>query len=122
MKKCLAFFVVALLSHPLTVASQQAIVTDLETGRRVLLEDNGEGTRITDLATGESIIVAGQFAGDMTDEDYTELMRKKRLHAATHRGGRLRALTAAAVLTVVGTFSFKSKWETPPLSSLRWAH
>ena len=61
-------------SPDLEVRSTPGVLTDLQTGRQVMLE-NGDGeTLVTNLATGERMIVPGELAGTMTDDDFTEML------------------------------------------------
>lgn len=55
-----------------------SIVTNKDTGEKILLESENGKTVVTRIATGESLTVDGEFAGIMTDDEYTDLMREKR--------------------------------------------
>src|SRR5882724_53417 len=57
------------------LADGHSIVTDRESGRSVLLENQDGFTIVTDTETGESITVRGMLAGSLSDDGYTEMMK-----------------------------------------------
>ena len=54
----------------------KSVATELNTGTRISLESEDGETVITNLGTGESINIVGEYEG-MTDLEYTELMEDK---------------------------------------------
>ena len=84
----LSFVIVAacLSVIPSVAFSQQAVVTDRDTGLSVSLENVAGKTIVTNLATGEALIADGELAGVMTDDDYAEMLRLEE-EVSLHRRG-----------------------------------
>lgn len=93
-----------IVSFP-ALAQDRAILVDQETGRSISLENQDGKTLVTDLETGESLVVLGELAGDMTDDEYTTMMNRKREinRVRTLQGEFVNSLPQA--LTKSGTFS-----------------
>lgn len=75
----LTLFSAATLSFASIVSAQQvSYAHDSYSGIQVKLEDVREGTKVTNLTTGESVIVEGHFAGVLSNQQYAKMMRIKR--------------------------------------------
>jgi hypothetical protein len=81
MKRTGLVLVLSLVAATVAVAAgrQVSLVTDKATGRSVILESKDGKTIVTDIESGESIVVAGMLAGAISDDDYTHMMGVKRL-------------------------------------------
>lgn len=84
--------------------SLQLMVTDRATGRSVLLESRGGKTVVTDVETGDSIVVDGMLAEQMSDDEYTEMMSIKRQLAETTLEPEVKTFEGKA-LSATGNFN-----------------
>jgi hypothetical protein len=88
--KCLVSCVLGIVISATAALANQAWVTDLDTGRAILLEAQNGKTLVTDWESGETLVVEGTWAAQMTDESYTDMMRRKRDVAAQRRASWMR--------------------------------
>jgi hypothetical protein len=92
--------------------AQYSIVVDKDSGTSISLENVSGKTIVTNLNSGEAIVVDGEYAGNLTDEEYSEMLRIQRaLHKErtngyfsdiVDEGGELKSIVASGNYSVSG--------------------
>lgn len=67
-----------LSSTSILAESKISYVKDSVSGQQVKLENLDGQTRVTNVKTGESIVVTGELAGVLTDKQYTKMLQRER--------------------------------------------
>lgn len=96
-----------------SVTEKVSYATDIETGTTIELRSKNKKTIITELATGQNITIDGEIAGEISDEDYTSIMKKKRAATLKTRLQIGEAETAHAYTRCVSRFEVYGSTETP---------